>query len=618
MTTYEKNLKTLAFHYLEIDKRIENAKENMEMILEVQEEKSYEGEKILKIKKEDRVCYLNGKRDTSEAAKYWVKTLGVLHRNTPILMMGIGNYSYLKELAKQTENRLIIVVYEPSLQIFLKFLEMIDIKSWMERHLIIFWVDGVEGMDEKNMREVLEQVLKYEALEYCKYFILPNYDTLFAEKALMFVKTCRDVALKEVSRFATNNLFAGVMVKNLFSNAKYLCNGYKTTQLTEVIPRDIPGIVVAAGPSLDKNIRELKNAKGKAFIVAVDTAIKPLLREGIIPDMFAVIDALKPLELVKVEEARQIPLLSTLNASPEILDYHKGMKFFFNEGYLFAEEIFRRSGHRSGDVSCGGSVATSLFSLLYKIGIQTIILVGQDLAYTDNKSYANGTFHDVIEEEDTSKFMMVKGNFEEKVPTQPNLKLFLDWYNRYIEGIKERDKGFRVINATEGGAFIRNTEIMTLREAIEQECNKSVNIQECLERLPLMLNEEAQKWSVEYLKSLSKEFKTIKNDARKLRNLYYKLYKLCNKRNVDCKEYRGILKKIDNQKKVLERASIYQLITITMSNAQYILLEEQYEQRESLQEEGKEIAQTGITYIKDVEKCAEIFQEYSEEVFRDL
>ena len=130
MTTYEKNLKTLAFHYLEIDKRIENAKENMEMILEVQEEKSYEGEKILKIKKEDRVCYLNGKRDTSEAAKYWVKTLGVLHRNTPILMMGIGNYSYLKELAKQTENRLIIVVYEPSLQIFLKFLEMIDIKSW--------------------------------------------------------------------------------------------------------------------------------------------------------------------------------------------------------------------------------------------------------------------------------------------------------------------------------------------------------------------------------------------------------------------------------------------------------------------------------------------------------
>lgn len=103
-----------------------------------------------------------------------------------------------------------------------------------------------------------------------------------------------------------------------------------------------------------------------------------------------------------------------------------------------------------------------------------------------------------------------------------------------------------------------------------------------------------------------------------MRNLYYKLYKLCNKRNVDCKEYRGILKKIDNQKKVLERASIYQLITITMSNAQYILLEEQYEQRESLQEEGKEIAQTGITYIKDVEKCAEIFQEYSEEVFRDL
>ena len=58
--------------------------------------------------------------------------------------------------------------------------------------------------------------------------------------------------------------FSTVFARNVLSNVKYLCNGYKTVQLIQVIPRDIPGIVVAAGPSLNKNIKELKKAKGKA------------------------------------------------------------------------------------------------------------------------------------------------------------------------------------------------------------------------------------------------------------------------------------------------------------------------------------------------------------------
>lgn len=86
--------------------------------------------------------------------------------------------------------------------------------------------------------------------------------------------------------FNTAKLFAGIDPINVMKNAKYLCTAYKTIQLYQTIPLDTTGIVVAAGPSLNKNIYELKKAKGKAFIVAVDTAIKPLLKAGIVPDMF--------------------------------------------------------------------------------------------------------------------------------------------------------------------------------------------------------------------------------------------------------------------------------------------------------------------------------------------
>ncbi len=615
MTIYEKNLETLAAYYPEMDTMVEEAKRSVEQELEIFEENSCDGRTILKIKKEDKICYLNGKRNTVAAAEMWVKTLGELQRNAPILIMGLGNSTYLEELMKKTENRVCIIVYEPSIQIFFKFLETVDIASWMEKQLIIFWVNGLKGMDTKHMRGILQRVLKYEMLVYMKHFILPNYEVLFPEEAVEFMKMCRDIALRELSDYNTKYKFSGLMVKNLFSNARYLCRAYKTTQLPDVIPRDIPGIVVAAGPSLNKNIQELKKAKGKAFIIAVDTAIKPLLKNGIIPDMFAIVDAMKPLDLVKMEEAKEIPLVTTLNASPEILDYHKGMKFFYNEGYQFAESVFLRTGQKIGKVSNGGSVATSAFSLLYKIGISTIILVGQDLAYTNNKSHADGTFQEIMKEENTSRFMMVEGNFEDKVPTRPDFKLFLDWYNMYIEGCKGYRGNFRVINATEGGAKIQNTEIMTLREAIDRECTKEVDIQKSLSQLSPMLSEGNQAWAVEYFVNMPKRFQQLVEDAKKAKKLYQKLNKICNRKKIDKKEYLNILKKLAKQIKILEKQATYQLVEITMSAAQYILRGEQYLQEDSFQAEGKEIARKGILYIDNVIDMAILFQEYSEEIF---
>ena len=615
MTIYEKNLETLAAYYPEMDTMVEEAKRSVEQELEIFEENSCDGRTILKIKKEDKICYLNGKRNTVAAAEMWVKTLGELQRNAPILIMGLGNSTYLEELMKKTENRVCIIVYEPSIQIFFKFLETVDIASWMEKQLIIFWVNGLKGMDTKHMRGILQRVLKYEMLVYMKHFILPNYEVLFPEEAVEFMKMCRDIALRELSDYNTKYKFSGLMVKNLFSNARYLCRAYKTTQLPDVIPRDIPGIVVAAGPSLNKNIQELKKAKGKAFIIAVDTAIKPLLKNGIIPDMFAIVDAMKPLDLVKMEEAKEIPLVTTLNASPEILDYHKGMKFFYNEGYQFAESVFLRTGQKIGKVSNGGSVATSAFSLLYKIGISTIILVGQDLAYTNNKSHADGTFQEIMKEENTSRFMMVEGNFEDKVPTRPDFKLFLDWYNMYIEGCKGYRGNFRVINATEGGAKIQNTEIMTLREAIDRECTKEVDIQKSLSQLSPMLSEGNQAWAVEYFVNMPKRFQQLVEDAKKAKKLYQKLNKICNRKKIDKKEYLNILKKLAKQIKILEKQATYQLVEITMSAAQYILRGEQDLQEDSFQAEGKEIARKGILYIDNVIDMAILFQEYSEEIF---
>lgn len=53
------------------------------------------------------------------------------------------------------------------------------------------------------------------------------------------------------------------------------------------------------------------------------------------------------------------------------------------------------------NIPTGGSVATSAYSFGIQMGAKTVILVGQDLAMTGNKTHADGTFEDKMKEIDT-------------------------------------------------------------------------------------------------------------------------------------------------------------------------------------------------------------------------
>lgn len=600
-----------------MDKLIKDAQKDLKEELKIIEETAYDGQTIFKIVKDKKTYYLNGKRNTTEPAEMWRKGLGELVQNAPVFMAGIGNDTFLKELAEKTKNHITIVVYEPSLQIFLRFLEHTDIERWMEKHLIIFWVEGVQGMDLERLGEVLKPILQYELMPFSRNMILPNYEVLFPEKTVEFIKKIHDVARANRIEFNTQNVFSGVSVKNYLNNLIYTVNGYKTTQLVDVIPQDIPGIVVAAGPSLNKNIKELKKAKGKAFIIAVDTAVKPLLKEGIIPDMFAIVDGEKPLSLIEQEEAKRIPLFCTLVSASEILNYHTGMKIFFNEGFRYAEKIYARSNAIFGNVPTGGSVATNAFSLLYKIGIKRIILVGQDLALTGNKTHADGTFQEKMDQIDTSGCIMVEGNCEKEVPTRGDFQNYLKWYHDRVKGCKERIEGFHVINATEGGAKIEGTEIMTLEDAIERECKKEVNIQECLQKMKPMLDEENREWAKEMIEKIPEDLRGLGGKAVKARKLYGKLDKVCRKRNIDAKEYLNVLKKIERSVKDIEQSPAYEFVEMTLMNAQFILKNEQFLAEDSLQKEGREIARKGILYTDSIKKCADLFENTMKEVLEE-
>ncbi len=575
----------------------------------ITEETAFTGETILTIEKNNRKLYLAGRRDPSAHPQNQISVLGRIFPNAPVFILGMGNIHYLEELVNTTDQSVIILIYEPLFSVFYKQLERIDFEEIFAGRTLAFII---EGINDDGFEALAATMLQGDKIPYMKYFVLPNYIELCKKQVSHFL----DILVKKAENYyvniGTKMFFTPYQAENFYHNVKYIPECYKAFQLFRLIPSDIPAFVVAAGPSLNKNIKELKRAKNKSFIIAVDTAVKPLLRERIEPDLFATLDGIKPLEVVETEQAKNLPMLTKVTAARSIMDYHTGKKFFYDEGYQYVHKLFQMNGKTIEGFPTGGSVATLAFSLACHLGFRKIIFVGQDLAYTDHKSHADGTFQDVMPEENTEKFIKVPGNYEEEVPTLKNLDGYRKWFEEYIEWWQKRhDTEF--INATEGGAKIKGTILMTLAEVIDQECTKEVDIQACINSLEPVFNIQEQEKIIAYFHDTPNQVHAIVSLAQEGRKLYAQLDKLCQKGNLDKRAYVKILKKVKRNRKKIEENPNFELLSESMTRAEQIIRSGQYLRKNTIADGGIELARQGKKYMELLEEYAQILEAYTRE-----
>lgn len=607
---YEKNMETLKKRYEGLAYIIENKKykENEDNI-EVDFEYAKDETKIISITKDRRKLYLNGKYAPKKFIQQEVEKLGDINYMAPIFIVGLGNTLFIKEILKKTEKTVNIAVYEPSISVFLRVLEEIDIKELFEDRPIGFIIDGI---NEEETESIIQKYIVFNNLSFLKKYIQPNYEELYPDKIIDFFKKIEKRVRHLMVLENTIIYFSNISVKNILNNVCYLCDNYQARQLIKVLPRDIPGILVSAGPSLNKNIMELKKAKNKAFIVAVDTAIKPLLKAGIEPDVVIMVDGVKPKELFEIKGAEDIPLIMSISASSQVADYHKGKKFFFAEGETYINEIFEYVRKRFYSLETGGSVATNGMSLLVNLGYSTIILVGQDLALTGNKTHADGTFKDEMDIIDTSKAPMVDGYYGDKVPTRQDFRLYLEWFNDYIRNIKNT-RDINIINATEGGAKIEGADMLPLKECIKKYCIKEVNIKQEIEKLEPMFQGEERIKAVEYLHNTGPNLKKIKKDIEKEKRLYFALKKLGEQGCENKENYDKLLKKIRKLTKKIESNVTWKLIYDCIAPINYVIRSEIFCQEETLEKEIKRISKNGIAMMTNIGKCIDILLPVVEE-----
>lgn len=447
------------------------------------------------IMKDNREWHLNSRYDAEYAAVLYGKNHEDIKEYAVYYLFGFGDGRVVRQILKNMNDTNYLVIYEPDLEIFCRVLEYEDISDIIEdeRCIII-----LEKVNEKKLESFIDGTMNYSNFVLANVLILPGYDVLYTKRCRYFIDLILYYKKKVVINRNTEMNRKMKLTENILHNMYDYTRQSDLSLLIEKIKEKdtdgMPAIIVSAGPSLDKNIKELKKAEGKAFIIGVDAALKALVRNGIQFQVGISVDPAKDMTLFEDERLEKIPMVLELYSTSGLVEKHRGRRFY-SIGY--GGEYLLELRKQMGDVSycalrTGGSVATAAVALAEEMGFKTIILVGQDLAFTDGRGHVSSVCDDEeknrkhLEERKLTEVEDINGNM---VQTDWQMALYIEWFAK--EAYNERDK-IKIIDATEGGAKIANTHIMTLKEAIETECRNEADFNHMIQEVPFTFNEAEQ------------------------------------------------------------------------------------------------------------------------------
>ena len=560
------------------------------------------------------IVQLGSQYEPTRYAKKWAQNLtkeNKIEENSPILMFGLGSVEYLAALKKYTKSGNVIVVYEPSFEILNGVLKNIDLSKVIDKNIFII----TSGKNSQDMfRTILRQVIRYSNIALIRYFDCPNYRRIFKNEYEEYKKLLNRIIRTIIENNITNATFSKFVPYNNMDALEYVLDSYSLASLVKALPAKKLAIIIAAGPSLEKNIEELKRAKGKALLVACDTAIKPLFKHGIVPDIYATVDADKHADVFTDERIRNLPVIVVPSSKSEIIKANKNKVFFDYRSGMWGNILKRidtEYGYR-GLVS-GGSVANFIFSFLTTVDASPIIFVGQDLAFTDNKKHIEGTFEEnqSVTKKDAEDTVMVEDIYGNMVPTLTNLKSYKEWFEEHIGYFEETE----FIDATEGGAKINGTEIMNLKDVIDLKCNENIDFEKIISEQPQFLVGNMRKEYYSLVLSLPDELDEIKDKSDKLLDLYEEIDKLSEDNICNITRLKEILEQITDYTNYFDNESVFMPViesyTATVGNTISYNAEKSLD---NTKDDLKDIARRGIEKSKSIIDGVEKLKPYLEQV----
>ena len=442
----------------------------------MQTKQAQSGHTILSLQRENKIWNMNSRLDPQIAAelyaqRYNIRLYGVY------FVFGFSDGRCVRELWKKCDDTNLLVICEPNLKVFAAACHTIDLEDLLDNSRIILYFPELE----KDSGTLVQHLVDYSRMKLLDFCILPGYDVLYHEECEMFMDNVLDCMKNAIVNKATHLTFDRDIPRRMLSNTKRMIFSSNLMQLKKALDqkvvKDIPVIIVSAGPSLDKNIHELKKAQGKAFIIAVDASIRTVLQAGVRPDLLCSIDPNSPERFFTGANTNEIFWACNQLSNPILLEkYAKHIFYYGSFGKRWDNIMQDELKYNFPSITSGGSVSTEAFMLALHLGFRKIVLIGQDLAFTGGVTHTKGVGDALGDNDEYIKsrhLVEVEGIDGTLLQTDYQMWIYKQWFEKAIRINKE---SIRVIDATEGGARIEGTEIQTLSNVIQTECTQEFSM----------------------------------------------------------------------------------------------------------------------------------------------
>lgn len=441
------------------------------------------------------------------------------------ILFGYGKGYIVDEIVEKLKHNESIIIIDPLVEAGL-----IKIDERHHRNPIYYW--GPSAVN--TLAYHINQLATAKETEI-KFMISFNYDKLFKEELKNTLEIIRDFQQKSIINQNTIFFFADKWQKNLLENVSSVVEDHTLEQLH--LKYDKPVVVASGGPSLTKQLPLLKKIKEDVLIIAAGSTINSLLAENIEPDFVVSMDGGEPnYHHFKDLYLKNTRLIYSVFNHPLIRQSfeNKAFTFVMNDQVSLVKYFKNKFDINLPRIVGGGTVAHYSLSIAQYISSGPIAMIGQDLAYTNNKTHAANNKHEQSINKEDENLMEVEGYYNDKVITS---KVLYSMKTTFEEMAKFYPPSVPVFNCTEGGLKINGYNQISFKEFCEQYVSEtSKNDDFSLDSLPII-----NRGSEDIIKNLTEEI-TIYN---KLINILTEALLALKKNGLETKFSDKTLKKLN-------------------------------------------------------------------------
>lgn len=398
--------------------------------------------------------------------------------------LGYHIFEFLKLSLNSVRN---MVVIEKDPVIFLQALKIHDFSSLIEDSNFYFFV----GLQFSEMVPALKRYF-WEGFrliysDRCEHFYFYPSLKKDGEYYLNFSKSIKLAVEGLISTYVAPNEDSYRGLLNLSRNIKIFPNSISIHHFEKKFIGK-PGIVIAAGPSLNQHLDFLKKNQDKFVLACSDGAARAVIKKGIKPHFIFSIE--RDLEIISlfntIPADYDVPLVTLPIVHPKVYESYPGPVVMFPRECSFGRWIF----NHVPQYELGLSSANMAYRALALAGCSKIYLLGQDLAldrrtqqtHTEEMSDIQKQFAGQVRE----LSIEIMGNDGTPIISNPYWKLYINDYESLIAqmgvpciNVIRKDQGAQI-----PGAILLEPELFWREVNLWENVNAHSKISEIIKSSP--------------------------------------------------------------------------------------------------------------------------------------